>query len=231
MTMTKPHILLVDDDERLRDLLRKFLVDNGFFVSTAREAAHARELMNIFIFDLMIVDVMMPEEDGFSLTEFIRNGPMRLKETPILVLTAMGEAEDRITGLRRGADDYLTKPFDPRELLLRLQAILRRSQGLKGTSTLSLGQVNYDLQLNRLERQGSPVALTTVESNLLKVFARHRGKALTRDDLTSEYEGDLNPRTIDVQITRLRKKIEDDPKLPRYLQTVRGKGYILIPDA
>ncbi len=229
--MTKPHILLVDDDERLRDLLRKFLVDNGFFVSTAREASHARELMNIFIFDLMILDVMMPEEDGFALTEFIRNGSMRLKDTPILVLTAMGEAEDRITGLSRGADDYLSKPFDPRELLLRLQAILRRSQGLKGGTTLSLGHVIYDLQTNRLEHQGNPIALTTVESNLLRIFARHRGKALTRDDLAFEYEGDLNPRTIDVQITRLRKKIEDDPKLPRYLQTVRGKGYILIPDA
>jgi two-component system, OmpR family, phosphate regulon response regulator OmpR len=230
MTMNKPHILLVDDDERLRDLLRKFLVENGFFVSTAKDASHARELMNIFIFDLMILDVMMPEEDGLSLTEFIRGGSMRLKDTPILVLTAMGETEDRITGLSRGADDYLSKPFDPRELLLRLQAILRRSQGLNGTSSLSLGQVNYNLQLNRLERQGNPIPLTTVESNLLKIFARHRGKALTRDDLAAEYEGDLNPRTVDVQITRLRKKIEEDSKIPRYLQTVRGKGYILIPD-
>ena len=231
MTRTKAHILLVDDDERLRDLLRKFLVENGFFVSTAREAAHARQLMDVFIFDLMIFDVMMPEEDGFSLTEFIRTGPMRLKDTPILLLTAMGETENRITGLSSGADDYLTKPFDPRELLLRLQAILRRSKGLNGPSTLSLGQVSYDLQLNRLERQGTPIALTTVESSLLKIFARHRGKALAREDLVAEYEGDLIPRTIDVQITRLRKKIEEDPKIPRYLQTVRGKGYILIPDA
>lgn len=231
MTMTKPHILLVDDDERLRDLLRKFLVENGFFVSTARHAAHARELMNVFLFDLMILDVMMPEEDGFSLTAFIRNSSMRVKDTPILVLTAMNETEDRITGLTSGADDYLAKPFDPRELLLRLQAILRRSQGLNSPSSLSLGDVRYDLQLNRLDRDGNPIALTTVESNLLKIFARHRGKALTRDDLAAEYEGDLNPRTVDVQITRLRKKIETDPKIPRYLQTVRGKGYILIPDA
>lgn len=231
MTMTKAHILLVDDDERLRDLLRKFLVDNGFLVSTARDAAHARELMNLFIFDLMVLDVMMPDEDGFSLTEFIRTGPMRLKDTPILLLTAMGETEDRITGLSRGADDYLSKPFDPRELLLRLQAIFRRSQRLNGGDTLSLGQVTYDQQLNRLERQGIPIPLTTVESSLLKIFARHRRKTLTREDLTAEYEGELNVRTIDVQITRLRKKIEDDPKIPRYLQTVRGKGYTLIPDA
>lgn len=231
MTMAKPHILLVDDDERLRDLLRKFLVENGFFVSTAREAAHARELMNIFIFDLMIIDVMMPEEDGFSLTECIRSGPIRFKGIPILLLTAMGETEDRITGLTRGADDYLSKPFDPRELLLRLQAILRRSQKLERGVILSLGEVSYDLALNRLERQGTPISLTTVESSLLKIFARHRGKPLTREDLAAEYEGDLNPRTIDVQITRLRKKIEEDPKIPIYLQTVRGKGYILLPDA
>ena len=143
----------------------------------------------------------------------------------------MGETEDRITGLTRGADDYLSKPFDPRELLLRLQSILKRSQKMSGSSTLSMGLVSFDLALNRLERQGTPIALTTVESSLLKIFARHRGRTLTRDDLVAEYEGDLNPRTIDVQMTRLRRKIEDDPKIPRYLQTVRGKGYVLIPDA
>lgn len=228
MMTNKTHILLVDDDERLRDLLRKFLCENGFFVSTARDANHARELMQIFIFDLMILDIMMPEEDGLSLTQFIRNSSMRLKNTPLLLLTAQSEVEDRITGLSYGADDYLSKPFDPRELLLRLQAILRRSQSQEST-VLLLGNVRYDEQLNRLERDGVPIALTTVESSLLKIFSRHRGKTLTRDDLVCEYEGELNPRTVDVQITRLRKKIEDDPKVPRYLQTVRGKGYILIP--
>jgi two-component system phosphate regulon response regulator OmpR len=228
MMKNKIHILLVDDDERLRDLLRKFLVENGFYVSTARDAIHARQLMQAFIFDLMILDIMMPEEDGLSLTKFIRNSSMRLKDTPLLLLTARGETEDRITGLSHGADDYLSKPFDPRELLLRLQAILRRSQS-HDSSLLLLGQVSFDEQLNRLERQGIPIALTTVESSLLKIFSRHRGKTLTREDLVCEYEGELNPRTIDVQITRLRKKIEDDPKVPRYLQTVRGKGYMLIP--
>ena len=128
MMTNKTHILLVDDDERLRDLLRKFLIENGFFVSTARDASHARQLMQAFVFDLMILDVMMPEEDGLSLTQFIRNSSMRLKNTPLLLLTARGELEDRIAGLSHGADDYLPKPFDPRELLLRLQAILRRSQ-------------------------------------------------------------------------------------------------------
>lgn len=228
MMMNKIHILLVDDDERLRDLLRKFLVENNFFVSTARDANHARQLMQAFIFDLMILDVMMPEEDGLSLTKFIRNSSMRLKDTPLLLLTARGETEDRIAGLSHGADDYLSKPFDPRELLLRLQAILRRSKS-NGSSILFLGQVSFNEQLNRLERQDVPIALTTVESSLLKIFSRHRGKILSREDLVCEYEGELNPRTIDVQITRLRKKIEDDPKIPRYLQTVRGKGYMLIP--
>jgi two-component system phosphate regulon response regulator OmpR len=228
MMTNKPHILLVDDDERLRDLLCKFLVENGFFVSTAREANHARQLMQVFIFDLMILDVMMPEEDGLSLTKFIRSSPMRLKNTPLLLLTARGETEDRIMGLSHGADDYLSKPFDPRELLLRLQSILRRSQTNR-SSILLLGQVSFDEQLNRLERAGVPISLTTVESSLLKIFSRHRGKTLTREDLVCEYEGELNPRTVDVQITRLRKKIEDDPKVPRYLQTVRGKGYMLIP--
>ena len=228
MMTSKPHILLVDDDERLRDLLCKFLVENGFFVSTAREANHARQLMQVFIFDLMILDVMMPEEDGLSLTHFIRNSTMRLKNTPLLLLTARGEVEDRIMGLSHGADDYLSKPFDPRELLLRLQSILRRSQA-NTSSLLLLGEVSFDEQLNRLERGGVPIPLTTVESSLLKIFSRHRGKTLTREDLVCEYEGELNPRTIDVQITRLRKKIEDDPKMPRYLQTVRGKGYMLIP--
>jgi two-component system phosphate regulon response regulator OmpR len=229
MILNKTHILLVDDDERLRDLLRRFLVENGFFVSTARDANHARQLMQAFIFDLMILDIMMPQEDGLSLTKFIRNSSMRLKNTPILLLTARGELEDRIEGLSHGADDYLPKPFDPRELLLRLQAILRRSQNHEST-ILVLGDVRFDEQLNRLERGGIPIALTTVESSLLKIFSRHRGKTLTREDLVCEYEGELNSRTIDVQITRLRKKIEVDPKIPRYLQTVRGKGYILIPN-
>lgn len=230
MMNTKPHVLLVDDDERLRKLLRKFLVDSGFFVSTACDASQARNLMDLFLFDLMILDVMMPEEDGFSLAAFIRKGPLRFKNVPILFLTAMGETENKIMGLSQGADDYLSKPFDPQELVLRIQAILRRSRPLETKSSLSMGQAQYDLHTNRLVCKGKPIALTTVESNLLKVFARHQGKTLNREDLIAEYEGDLNPRTIDVQITRLRRKIEDDPKIPRYLQTIRGKGYILIPD-
>lgn len=230
MTMKKFHILLVDDDERLRTLLRKFLIDNDFFVSTARDAQQARELIDLFVFDLMILDVMMPEEDGFSLAAFIRSGPVRLKDTPLLFLTAMGEVEHRILGLTHGADDYLSKPFDPQELLLRIKAILKRSQAFANTTKLSMGKTHYDLKTNRLIRDGVSVSLTTVESSLLKVFARHRGKPLDREDLVTEYEGELNPRTIDVQITRLRRKIEENPKTPRYLQTIRGKGYILIPD-
>ena len=229
--MTKPHILLVDDDERLRELLCKFLMENGFFVSAVRGASEARQLIEIFLFDLFLLDIMMPGEDGFSLTEAIRKGPASYRDTPILLLTAMGETEDRVAGLSRGADDYLSKPFDPRELLLRIQAILRRSQSVREPTILSMGDVTYNLQTNRLMRGTIPIALTTVESNLLKIFSQYRGKPLAREDLVSAYEGDLNPRTVDVQITRLRRKIEGDPKIPRYLQTIRGKGYVLIPDA
>lgn len=231
MATTKFHILLVDDDERLRNLLCKFLVENDFFVSTAQDTSHARKLMELFVFDLMILDVMMPQEDGFSFAEAIRAGPIRFKDIPILFLTAMGETENRITGLNHGADDYLSKPFDPQELLLRIQAILRRCRPLNQISVLSMGKAQYDLKTNRLVRDGHPISLTTVESSLLKIFARHQGKPLDREDLVAEYEGELNPRTVDVQITRLRRKIEEDPKIPRYLQTIRGKGYILIPDA
>ncbi len=229
--MTNPHILLVDDDERLRELLCKFLMENNFFVSAASEASEARQLMDIFLFDLILLDVMMPGEDGFSLTNSIRAGPIAYRDVPILLLTAMGETEDRVTGLSCGADDYLAKPFDPRELLLRIQAILRRRQTTRDTGVLSMGEVHYDLHANRLTRGTTPIPLTTVESNLLKIFSQYRGKPLMREDLVSAYEGELNPRTVDVQITRLRRKIEGDPKIPRYLQTIRGKGYVLIPDS
>lgn len=226
--MMKPHILLVDDDKRLRELLCKFLMENGFFVSTMDSARDARVLMGFFLFDLFILDVMMPGEDGFSLTEAIRKGEVGQKEAPILLLTAMGEIDDRVAGLSRGADDYLSKPFDPRELLLRIQAILRRSQAQE-LKILSMGDVIYDLGSNQLMRGEMRIQLTTVESNLLKIFSQYRGIPLAREDLVSAYEGELNPRTVDVQITRLRRKIEKDPKIPRYLQTIRGKGYVLIP--
>ena len=224
------HILVVDDDERLRNLLKKFLSENGFLISTAADAAQAHDLLKIFQFDLAIVDVMMPGQTGFEFTAQVR-GTSTVETLPILLLTAMGEVDDRISGLTQGADDYLTKPFDPRELLLRIQAILKRSLNGKTTGDLAFGQNVYSLKTNQLFRGGAPTMLTSAESNLLKLFAERPGKVLTRDDLVVESSGDLNPRTLDVQINRLRRKIEDDPKMPRYLQTVRGKGYILMTDS
>lgn len=224
------HILVVDDDERLRNLLKKFLSENGFLISTAANAAQAHDLLKIFQFDLAIVDVMMPGQTGLDFTAQVR-ATTSVETLPILLLTAMGEVDDRISGLTQGADDYLTKPFDPRELLLRIQAILKRSLNGKTTEDLAFGQNVYSLKTNQLFRGGAPTMLTSAESNLLKLFAERPGKVLTRDDLVVESSGDLNPRTLDVQINRLRRKIEDDPKMPRYLQTVRGKGYILMTDS
>ncbi|NCB49724.1 MAG: response regulator [Alphaproteobacteria bacterium] len=224
----KYHILVVDDDERLLKLLSKYLKENSFKVSTASNAKEARALVAEFIFDLMVVDVMMPGESGTSLTQSFREQGI---ETPILMLTAMSELNDRIIGLESGADDYLTKPFDPRELLLRLQSILRRAR-LKTPQkrgVVHLGSSEYHIERGELFKEGKLVSLTSVESVLLKYLVENAEKEVLREDL-GKLTQNGNERTIDVQITRLRRKIEDDPKTPRYLQTVRGKGYILLPD-
>ena len=226
------HLLVVDDDERIRTLLTKFLARNGFIVSAARDAAHARRLIEGLVFDLLIVDVMMPGEDGFSLTRALREQV----ETPVLLLTARGEAEDRIAGLEAGADDYLAKPFEPRELLLRVSAILRRAappaEATEPPRTLTLGDTRYDVGRGELWRGDSPIRLTTSESTLMRAFARRPNEALSREALVNELggAGSTQERAVDVQITRLRRKIEADPRNPRYLQTVRGAGYMLTPD-
>jgi two-component system, OmpR family, phosphate regulon response regulator OmpR len=227
------HILVVDDDERIRTLLQKFLARNGYWVSVARDAAHARRLLEGLDFDILVLDVMMPGEDGFSLTRDLR----RHLTTPILLLTAKGEASDRIRGLEAGADDYLPKPFEPRELLLRINAILRRSP--KGEAVrepprnLHMGEVRYDLARGELWNGNSLIRMTTTEAALMRVFAGRVGETVSRQDLKADAGADDSPaqaRAIDVQITRLRKKIEADPRAPRYLQTVRGSGYVLAPD-
>ena len=227
----KPHILIVDDDERLRALLKKFLREQGLQISTAPDTATAREILKFFIFDLMILDVMMPGETGFEFIQQLRSQSQRLQQLPILFLTAMGEVDHRVEGLSYGADDYLAKPFDPRELMLRIQSILKRAKPIEGSTKIKMGPIEYDYENNHLSSHGQPIPLTTVESTLLKILARHPGNPLSREELVELYgEEDLNPRTIDVQMTRLRRKIEDDPKMPRYLQTVRGKGYVLMAD-
>ena len=225
------HLLIVDDDERIRGLLQKFLVRNGFLVSIARDASQARRILGGLEFDLIVLDVMMPGEDGVTLTRELR----KRMATPILLLTARGEASNRIEGLEAGADDYLVKPFEPKELLLRINAILRRVPVVKPAEPvrqfLHMGPVRYDLDRGEMWRGEVPVRLTATEAALMRIFAAQPGVALSREKLVAEQgEEAAQERAVDVQITRLRRKIEDDPKVPRYLQTVRGEGYMLQPD-
>ncbi len=223
-----PHILVVDDDTRIRNLLRKFLTDNGYMVTTAADAAEARRQLAALQFDLLVVDVMMPGEDGLSLTKGVRKD----SAVPILMLTAMGESADRINGLELGVDDYMAKPFEPKELVLRIASILRRAPPVEAPAKmeLRLGECRYDLARQKLSRSGAPVHLTSGEAELLRILAQHAGRPVDRALLAVAGDGDANPRTIDVQITRLRRKLEADSRQPRYLQTVRGLGYMLRPD-
>ena len=223
--MHQRHLLVVDDDDRLRELLRQFLERAGFRVSVAQDAASARRLMAGLHFDLLVVDVMMPGEDGFALTRSIR----ARDATPILILTARGEPGDRIEGLSIGADDYLAKPFEPQELVLRIEAILRRSgaRATGGAARLALGAFAFDPVRGELMEGDAPVRLTEGEARLLKRLAQSPDTAVDRYELDEDSDGG---RAVDVQVTRLRRKIEPDPANPRYLKTVRGVGYMLAPD-
>lgn len=197
-------------------------------VAVAGDAQEARRQMRAFQFDLLVVDVMMPGEDGLSLTRSLRKD----SKVPILMLTAMGEAQDRIRGLEFGVDDYMAKPFEPKELALRISSILRRAPPVEDSSPreLKFGLCRYDVALHRLTRDGAKVHLTVAEAELLKLLALHHGEPVERSRLSGSFMQTNNPRTIDVQITRLRRKLEPDPRQPRYLQTVRGTGYLLRPD-
>ncbi len=228
-----PHVLIVDDDERIRTLLQKFLMRHGFLVTAARDAGHARRILAGLDFDMLICDVMMPGEDGVSLTQSLRE----TSDTPILLLTAKGDTEDRIRGLEAGADDYLAKPFEPKELLLRMNAILRRVPEMpllpSTPKALSLGPIRYDVERGEMWQGQDLVRLTATESHLMRIFAGQIGEALSRTRLVEQLgrdRGQAQERAVDVQITRLRRKIESDPKQPRYLQTVRGEGYMLTTD-
>lgn len=237
MNNDQAHLLIVDDDERIRDLLRKFLMRHGFLVTSARDAAHARRVLSGLEFDLIVLDVMMPGEDGVSLISDLRPE----LETPVLLLTAKGETEDRIAGLEAGADDYLAKPFEPKELLLRINAILRRVPQEEPVSNLprvlSLGPVRYDVDRGEMWRGEDMIRLTATEAQLMKIFSAAPGEAISRAQLVEDLGRASGPdgagaqeRAVDVQITRLRRKIEEEPKQPRYLQTVRGAGYMLTSD-
>lgn len=223
-----PHILVVDDDRRLRDLLHRFLTEHDFRVTTARDAAEARRHMAAFAFDLLVLDVMMPGESGFDLTRSLRDS----ETVPILLLTARGESDDRITGLELGADDYLVKPFEPRELVARIRNILRRAPGTPETTgtIVQLGEYSYNPERLQLSGPDGPVRLTSAEARLLRTLAVSIGTPISREALKQRSQLGGNLRAVDVQVTRLRRKFEPDPKAPRYLQTVRGQGYVLWPD-
>jgi two-component system phosphate regulon response regulator OmpR len=223
------HLLIVDDDDRIRELLKEFLAREGYRVTGAAHAAAARRLMELIEFDLVVLDVMMPGETGLELTTWVRS-KAQLSRTPVLLLTARGDPADRIEGLSRGADDYMSKPFEPRELALRIDAILRRT-GVKPVMPreIKLGPALFDLERLELTRDGAPMRLTEAEAQLLKTLALNAHAPVERMNLSPD-TADITGRAVDVQVTRLRRKLEVDPKNPRYLQTVRGIGYMLAPD-
>ena len=230
MSDPEPHLLVVDDDARLRQLLRRYLADNGFRVTLAADAGEARASLTSFAFDLIVLDVMMPGESGLDLTRALRSED-RLPRVPILLLTAMGEPEDRVNGLEQGADDYLAKPFEPRELVLRIRNILeRRGVADEAAGSIRFGAFRFDLARSELFRGGDIVHLTAAEAGLLASLAARAGEAVSREDLSQAAPFSGNIRNVDVQMTRLRRKIEPDPRYPRYLQTVRGIGYALKPE-
>jgi two-component system phosphate regulon response regulator OmpR len=233
MEAAPPHLLVVDDDRRIRTLLRRFLSREGYRVTAARDAAQARRILAGLAFDVVILDVMMPGEDGLSLARDLR----ATLDAPMIMLTARGETEDRIAGLESGVDDYLAKPFEPRELLLRISAVLRRVAAAPSAPepprTLTLGEAFYDIGRGALSRGAESIRLTATESALMRALARSPNTPISRARLVEELggaEGSASERAVDVQITRLRRKIEADPRQPRYLQTVRGEGYMLTPD-
>jgi two-component system phosphate regulon response regulator OmpR len=230
MSEAQPHILVIDDDKRLRDLIARYLTEQGYRVTTAIHAADARAKMAGITFDLLVVDIMMPGESGLELTQSLRENSL----VPILLLTAMGESGDRIAGLETGADDYLVKPFEPRELVLRISAILKRARARSDRQTsvgaVKFGAFVFEIERRRLFKSGEPVHLTEAESELLFQLARRAGEPVSREALSPQSEESGESRLIDVQMTRLRRKIEDDPRFPRFLQTVRGRGYVLQPD-
>ena len=224
--LPEPHLLVVDDDARLGELLRRYLSDSGFRVTIAADASEARANLANLAFDLVVLDVMMPGESGLDLTRALR----REGRVPILLLTAMAEPEDRVNGLEEGADDYLSKPFEPRELVLRSRNILQRRPADQAPLEICFGGYRFDIVRGELFRGSDLLHVTTAEAALLSALAQKAGHAVSREELslTGQFSG--NVRNVDVQMTRLRRKIERDPRFPRYLQTVRGTGYALKPD-
>jgi two-component system phosphate regulon response regulator OmpR len=215
------HILIVDDDDRIRILLSKFLKESGYAISTASNSKEAGRLIQEFVFDLIVLDIMMPDETGI---QFIK----RVKDTintPFLLLSALGHVDDKVDGLESGAEDYLTKPFEPKELLIRIGNIIKRNS--KEGKVVKFGEYEFDTKSNNLFMNGKKVNLTQTEKSLIKVLCLNLGQLVSRDEIQKAFPN-VNIRTIDAQIARLRAKIEEDPKSPKYLQTVRGSGYALF---
>lgn len=229
LTAQAPHILVVDDDRRLRDLLARFLSENGFRVTVAKDTLEARARRELFIFDGVVLDVMMPGENGFDFARVLRAE----SDIPIMMLTARVDTVDRVEGLEIGADDYLPKPFEPRELLLRLNNMLRRTaaataKAVEPADTVSFGDFIFRIERGELRQGNEMVRLTDRERELLQILARKYGETVPREEIAGDEE--LGERTVDVQINRLRRKIEADPSNPVHLQTVRGAGYRLLVD-
>jgi len=220
-----PHVLVVDDDARLRGLLRDYLSSQGFWVTTAEHAAAARDILARVKFDFAVLDVMMPGEDGLSLGADLR----AQHDMPILFLTARGDAADRIAGLRAGADDYLPKPFEPEELVLRINAILRRGMSAQpaAQNEYQLGPYRWLPEMGELHGDGGAVKLSEMENKLLRALAARPGQPQSREDLAERMGIQTASRSIDVTVVRLRRKLGDDPQMPRILQTLRGQGYVL----
>lgn len=226
--MTQHHILVIDDDERLRDLLRRFLEESGFRVTDTRNSSEARQILSGFVFDLLIIDIMMPGETGLEFLQELR----KTDNVPALFLTAMSETEHRIKGLETGADDYMTKPFEPRELVLRIKRILQRkaTPPPEVDTLVVFGPFAFDPTTSMLTRDDTRIHITTAEQQLLASFARVPDTVLSRDDLSSAVEGRMEGRSIDVAVARLRRKLEPNPRHPVFLQTVRNRGWLLRTD-
>jgi two-component system, OmpR family, phosphate regulon response regulator OmpR len=227
MTQDAAHILIVDDDDRIRALLKRYLTREGYRVTSASGAEGARKLMEAMEFDLAILDIMMPGEDGLSLLKSIRDG--RNRDAPVMLLTAKGETSSRIEGLKHGADDYLAKPFEPEELSLRCAAILRRSHKAQPPEEIEMSGLVFNAQRGELKEGDTRIRLTEAELQLLTILASNPGEPVSREELASLTSAGME-RSVDVQVTRLRRKIEPNPKEPMHIQTVRGVGYRLMPD-
>ena len=226
MDNSKIHILIIDDDDKIRELLKQYLKNNNFIISTAINATDAEEKLKIFKFDMAVIDIMMPGKDGLQLTKEIREN----LDLPIILLTAKGEAEDRIKGLEIGAEDYLAKPFEPKELLLRISNIIRRIKKNKNTINLiKIGKVFINVHKMVIQKDKKIIKINTSEKTLLENMINSAGKTFSREEI-SRITNLIQERSIDVLVTRIRKKIEPDPKNPKYLQTVRGSGYVLWLD-